>query len=271
MPYKSVILEKKDAIATITLNRPEVNNAFDLDMMEEVDDAITDVSQDTNVRVVILTGAGKAFCAGGDISWMTTVWERGAAFWCRMTIGDVIRRVGTMPTAVLKIQNIEKPIIAAVNGVAAGGGMGLALACDMRIASDKARFSTVFMNRGVIPDCASTLNLPRLIGMAKAYELVLAGRVTSAQEAERIGLVNKTVPHDELMKATNELAGEIAKNPPLAVGLAKAVLYRGMFEENVGAQMDLELYVQHVLFGTEDFQEGINAFMEKRDPIFKGK
>jgi 2-(1,2-epoxy-1,2-dihydrophenyl)acetyl-CoA isomerase len=164
-----------------------------------------------------------------------------------------------------------KPVIAAVNGVAAGGGMGLAAACDMRIASDKARFSTVFIKRGVIPDCAATFTLPRLVGMARACELVLKGNVIDAAEAERIGLVNKVVPHDELMSATREFANEIAQNPPIAVGLAKAALYRGMSETDIGGQEDYEAYIQNALMATEDFQEGIAAFFEKREPVFKGK
>ena len=270
MPYKNVILEKENMIATITLNRPEQNNSFDLPMMEEIDDAINNVSEDSNIRAVIITGAGKAFCAGGDVSYLGTLIEDRAAF-SRTTIGDIVRNVGTMPTTVLKIRNMVKPVIAAVNGVAAGGGMGLAIACDMRICSDKAKFSTVFIKRGVIPDCAATYNLPRLIGMAKACELTLCGGVVNAQEAERIGLVNRVVPHDELMKATREFAGEIAENPPLAVGLAKAALYRGLDSTDIGIQMDYENYTQNALMGTEDFQESINSFMEKRDPVFKGK
>ena len=270
MPYKSVILEKKDMIATITLNKPDVNNAFDLPMMGEIDDAMNDVAQDADIRALIITGAGKAFCTGGDVSYLQTLIEDRAAF-SRTTIGDAVRRIGTMPTTVLKIRNMVKPVIAAVNGVAAGGGMGLALACDMRIISDKARFSTIFIKRGVIPDCAATFNLPRLVGMAKACELVLTGRVISAQEAERIGLVNMVVPHDELMKATREFAAEIAQNPPLAVGLAKAALYRGLDAEDIGAHMDYENYTQNALMGTEDFQEGINSFFEKREPVFRGK
>lgn len=183
MPYKNVILEKEETLAIITLNRPEVNNAFDLPMMVEIDDAINDVSQDANVRVVIITGAGKAFCAGGDVSYLGTLIEDRAAF-SRTTIGDAVRRTGTMPTAVLKIRSMMKPVIAAVNGIAAGGGMGLALACDMRIASDKSRFSTIFIKRGVIPDCAATYNLPRLVGMAKACELVLTGSPLCLEETE---------------------------------------------------------------------------------------
>jgi len=270
LPYKTVILEKEDMLATITLNRPDKNNAFDEPMMAEIDDAINDVAQDRNVRVVIITGAGKAFCAGGDVSYLQTLMEDRAHI-ARTVIGDVVRRSGTMPTVVLKIRQMMKPVIAAVNGMAAGGGIGLALACDMRIASDKARFSTVFIKRGVIPDCAATYNLPRLVGMAKACELALMGNVISAAEAERIGLVNKVVPHDDLVKATREFAGEIAKNPPIAVGLAKAALYKGMLEPDIGSQMDYEAYIQNALMATEDFAEGINSFMEKREPVFKGK
>ena len=270
MPYESVILEKEDMIATITLNKPERNNSFDFPMMGEIDDCINDVAQDSEIRVVIITGAGKAFCTGGDVSYLGTFIEDRAAF-SRTTIGDAVRRIGTMPTTVLKVRNMMKPVIAMVNGMAAGGGMGLAMACDMRIASDKARFSTIFIKRGVIPDCAASFNLPRLVGMAKACELVLSGKVIDAQEAERIGLLNKVVPHDELVKATREFATEIAMNPPLAVALAKAALYRGMLAHDMGEQMDYENYTQNVLMGTEDFQEGINSFMEKREPIFRGK
>src|SRR5512136_2923565 len=247
-------------IATITLNRPDSNNAFDFPMMEAIDNAINDVAQDKGVRVVIITGAGKAFCAGGDVSYLGTLVE-GRSEFARTVIGDVVKRVGHMPTVVLKIRNMTKPVIAA------GGGMGLAVACDMRIVSEKARFSTIFIKRGVIPDCAASYNLPRLIGMAKACELVLTGKIINAQEAERIGLVNKVVPHDELMKATRELAAEIAKNPPLAVGLAKAALYRGMLDPDIGAHMDYENYTQNALMGTKDFKEGIDSFMEKREPV----
>ena len=270
MSYKTVILEKADMIATITLNRPEQNNSFDLAMMGEIDAVFNDVSEDPDIRAIILTGAGKAFCSGGDVSYLGTLIEDRAAF-SRTTIGDVVRRVGTMPTTVLKIRNMVKPVIAAINGVAAGGGFGLAIACDMRVVSDKAKFSTIFIKRGVIPDCAATFNLPRLVGMAKACELVLTGRVVDAHEAERIGLANMVVPHDELMKATRDLASEIAQNPPLAVGLAKAALYRGLDAEDIGGQMDYENYTQNALMGTQDFQEGINSFFEKREPIFRGK
>jgi 2-(1,2-epoxy-1,2-dihydrophenyl)acetyl-CoA isomerase len=270
VPYKAIILEKADMLATITLNKPDINNAFDEPMMIEIDDAINDVAQDKDVRVVIITGAGKAFCAGGDVSYLQVLMENRSHI-ARTVIGDVVRRSGTMPTVVLKIRQMMKPVIAAVNGVAAGGGMGLAAACDMRVASDKARFSTVFIKRGVIPDCAATYNLPRIVGMAKACELVLKGNVISAQEAERIGLVNKVVPHDELMKATREFADEIAQNPPIAVGLAKAALYKGMLEPDIGSQMDYEAYIQNALMATEDFNEGIQSFFEKREPVFKGK
>jgi enoyl-CoA hydratase/carnithine racemase len=164
-----------------------------------------------------------------------------------------------------------KPVIAAVNGVAAGGGLALALACDIRLASEDARFNMIFTKRGVIPESGSTYTLPRLVGTARALELVFTADTVSSAEAERIGMVNHVYPADRLMLAARELAAKIAQNSPIALGFAKAAIYKGIAENDIAAQMDYEAYVENVLFGTEDFQEGIKSFMEGRPAQFKGR
>jgi 2-(1,2-epoxy-1,2-dihydrophenyl)acetyl-CoA isomerase len=169
------------------------------------------------------------------------------------------------------ICNLPKPVIAAVNGVTAGAGFSVALACDIRIASDKARFSQIFVKRGLIPDSGATFFLPRIVGLAKACELVFTGDMIEAAEAERIGLVSRVVPHDELMNVTWELAERIASGPPITIQLSKMALHRGSIATSLEDQVDHENYVQQMCFATEDFIEGVKAFIEKREPIFKGK
>jgi len=262
MPYEAIILDKEGHLATITLNKPEKNNAFDEPMMAEIDDAINDVAQDRGVRAVIITGAGKGFCAGGDVSYLQVLMENRSHI-ARTVIGDVVRRIGTMPTVVLKIRHMMKPVIAAVNGVAAGGGMGLAAACDMRIASDKARFSTVFIKRGVIPDCAATFTLPRLVGMAKACELVLKGNVIDAAEAERIGLVNMAVPGDRLMSAAREMAAEIAQNSSFSIRMIKKGLQMAG-EVSLEALMDYEIEACLACVSTKERRESLTRFEERK-------
>ncbi|MEE8374562.1 MAG: enoyl-CoA hydratase-related protein, partial [Dehalococcoidia bacterium] len=186
------------------------------------------------------------------------------------TMEEMIRGDGNILTTVLKIRNMPKPVIAAVNGTAAGGGLALALACDIRLASEAARFNMIFTKRGVIPESGSTYTLPRLVGTARALELVFTADTVGAAEADRIGMVNKVVPADQLMAAAKDLAKKIAQNSPVALGFAKAAIYRGITETDIAAQMDYEAYVENVLFNTEDFKEGINSFLEGRPPQFKG-
>jgi 2-(1,2-epoxy-1,2-dihydrophenyl)acetyl-CoA isomerase len=166
---------------------------------------------------------------------------------------------------------MNKPVIAAINGPTVGAALSLVLGCDIRIASDKARFSMIFVKRGIAADTGGSFTLPRAVGLAKACEMVLTGDMIDAAEAERIGLVNKVVPHDDLMKVARELAMKIVKNPPLAVAMAKADLYRAMEEKDIIKQMKHEEKTQEVLINTEDFMEAATAFLEKREPVFKGK
>jgi enoyl-CoA hydratase/carnithine racemase len=269
LAYKTVIYEKDDGVAVMTLNRPEVKNAFDDVMQAEMDDVLTRVAKDNSARVLVITGAGKAFCTGADIAYLMSLGETHKLH--QTTMEELIRGDGNILTTVLKIRNLPKPVIAAVNGTAAGGGFALTLACDIRIASEAARFNMIFTKRGVIPESGSTMTLPRLIGTARALELVFMAETIDAKEADRIGLVNRVVPADRLMTAAKEMAAKISQNSPIALGFAKAAIYRGYNETDIAAQMDYEAYVESVLFNTEDFQEGIKSFMEGRAAKFKGR
>jgi 2-(1,2-epoxy-1,2-dihydrophenyl)acetyl-CoA isomerase len=185
--------------------------------------------------------------------------------------GEVPWGKGTVLGAVVMMRSVRKAVIAAINGPAVGLGFSIALACDMRIASDRARFSAVFVKRGVGPDTGVSFTLPRVVGFPKACELLLTGDMIDAAEAERIGVVNKVVPHDQLMTAAKELAERIAKNPPLAVASHKEALYKSMSETDLIEQLKLEVAIQDKLLNTEDFKEAAAAFLEKRPPVFKGK
>jgi enoyl-CoA hydratase/carnithine racemase len=269
LAYKTVIYEKESGVAVMTLNRPEVKNAFDDVMQAEMDDVLTRVAKDIDARALIITGAGKAFCTGADINYLMSLGETHKLH--QTTMEELLRGDGNILTTVLKIRNLPKPVIAAVNGTAAGGGLALSLACDIRIASESARFNMIFTKRGVIPESGSTMTLPRLIGTARALELVFMAETIDAREADRIGLVNRVVPADRLMAAAKEMAAKISQNSPIALGFAKAAIYKGYNETDIAAQMDYEAYVESVLFNTEDFQEGIKSFMEGRPAKFKGK
>lgn len=275
MAYKALVLEREGPIAIITLNRPDVGNSFDFRLMVEIDDVLKVVGSDRDVRAVIVTGAGKYFCTGVDLSMFirpeTLVGEEGDEPGVPPAQDDETYGKGTVVGAVLRIRNMSKPVIAAVNGPVAGAGFSMILACDIRIASDRARFSMVFVKRGIVPDTGGSFTLPRVVGLPKACELIFTGEAIDAVEAERIGLVNRVVPHDDLMKEAMELARRITKNPPLAVARAKADLYMAMAETDIIEQMKREEESQSVLLNTEDFREAAAAFLEKREPIFRGR
>jgi len=254
MSFKKIIVEKEDGVAKITLNIPEVLNALDGETINELKTAIKDVGRDKGVRAVVITGAGRGFCSGVNLAPSASVVEGLSE------IHEIIKGITTM----------EKPVIALINGPAVGGGLDLAMACDIRIASEKAKLSEIFVRRGLLPDMGGTYFLPRLVGLGKAKELIFTGEIIDAKEAERIGLVNKVVPHEELNSTGMELARKLAKGPALAIGKAKIAINRGM-ELNLDSALKDVIEAGVFIFGTEDALEGIMAFVEKREPKFKGK
>lgn len=262
-----VLYAVKDGIATITLNRPERMNTISRPMLMQLSQLLLDADRDPDVRVVILTAAGnRAFCAGLDLVAATS----GEG------IGSVNDRNNVSTTLDLKtappivLFNMDKPTICALNGSAAGYGLDTALGCDIRIAAESAKLAVAFVKRGVVPESGGTWFLPRMLGWAKASELIFSGRTLSARESLDMGLVNHVVPNDELMPRAIELAEEIASNAPLAVQSAKRMMRMGL-AENFGEHVH-HVYLQLLpLFRTEDFREGINSFMEKRPANFKGK
>jgi enoyl-CoA hydratase/carnithine racemase len=263
MTYKCLLYEAKDGIATLTLNRPERMNALGDTLREDFLDAITRTALDPDVRVMIVTGAGKAFCAGGDVKAMNEAKEPGRD---RPLLDKI---APSRDRTLLAMRNAPQPIIAAVNGAAAGAGMNLALGCDLRLASIAAKFSQAFVKRGLHPDWGGTYFLPRAVGTATAAELIFTGDVIDAAEALRIGLVSRVLPPEELMPATLELARKIASGPPIAIRLAKRAIYRNA-ESDLRSALEFETFAQNACFETEDAREGIRAFVDKRAPIFRG-
>jgi 2-(1,2-epoxy-1,2-dihydrophenyl)acetyl-CoA isomerase len=275
MSYKALILEKEGPISIITLNRPKVGNSFDVILGAELDHAVKHVGGDRDSRVLIITGAGKYFSTGIDLSMFATPDRHASGITAIQDVlpsdDDETPGKGTGVAAAIRIREMPKPVIAAVNGPAVGQGLAIALACDIIIASNKASFSMAFIKRGVNPDTGASFNLPRLVGPQKACELTFTGDTIDAVEAERIGLVSRVVPQDELLVTARELAHRIAKNPPLAVGFAKSQLYQAMLENDMVEHMKREVEIMERLMKTADFLEAAAAFMEKREPVFKGE
>ena len=265
MNYENIILEKKKGIATITLNRPEKLNAWSMQMGEEFRDALNDIDNDNMVRVVVITGAGRAFCAGADVGGFDQAIKAKLS-----PVQRVRNETKRDSLGCTTIRRMLVPFIASINGPAVGVGLTLPLACDIRIASDKAKMGAIFSRMGLIPEFGSTYNLPQIVGIAKACELAFTGKIIEANEAEKIGLVNKVVSHDDLQKATMDLASSIAQGPPLAIQMAKLSLYQGL-DANLHTQSIWERLVQNYLKESEDHKEGVRAFMEKRQPQFKDK
>jgi enoyl-CoA hydratase/carnithine racemase len=262
MSWEHILLDKQNQIATITLNRPDKSNSFGGRMRIELLEAVEDAGSDPDVRVIVITGAGNDFCIGGD---REEFFKGTSQASLKTTPSDRY----TMHKVVLAINTIEKPFIAAVNGQASGGGVNLAMACDIRIASEKAKFTQSFVRAGFFPDWGAIYFLPRLVGYSKAAELLLTAETVNAAEALRIGMVNQVAPHEDLLRHTYEFAGKILKNAPVPITLIK----RGLQSPDLEAlqqALDFESYAIQVCRNTEDNKEGVKALVEKRPAVFKG-
>jgi len=255
----TIIIERSDGVMTITLNRPDVLNAVNDLMAHELRDALRAAARDAAVRCLVLTGAGRGFCSGQDLR------DRAA--------GDLSYREhlrATFNPVVTQIHTLERPVLAAVNGVAAGAGCSLALAADLRLASDRASFIELFARIGLVPDSGSTWFLPRLVGLGKALEMTYTTDPVDAQEALRIGLVNRVVPHEELMGKTMELATRLAAGPTKAYGLTKRAIHYAL-GASLEQALEYEAHLQEVAGHSADHREGVAAFIEKRSPRYTGQ
>jgi enoyl-CoA hydratase/carnithine racemase len=260
MTYKAITFDIADRIATVTLNRPDSLNAINVEMREDFTRLIGELQTSDQIGVIIITGAGRAFSAGGDIEYFEKEWNTAkfrAESHRLMQFFD-------------ELEQIEKPVLAAINGPCTGAGLQVTLSCDLRIASDQAKFGFRENNIGLIPGAGGCSRLVKLIGYGKAKELIFTGEMISAEVAERTGLVNRVVAHEELMKHTRALAEHLLTRAPEALGLAKRVLWHSV-NSDFQTGRTLEALAQSVLLKTSDHREGIRAFREKRKPRFKGE
>lgn len=255
MAYESIIFEKEDNIAIITFNRPEARNAVNNQVRAEFTAAIAEVEADDDIKVLILTGSGKAFASGVDIKEFskTTPYHAHNLF-----------RLGEM------VEKLPKPVIAAVNGFSLGGGNEIALGCDIIIASERAKFGQPELNIGIIPGGGATQRLPRMIGVCRAKELIFTSDIITAEEAFNLGMINRVVPEDQLMPTAKEIAKKIATKSPAALKLAKQAINYGM-QTNLESGLKYEYELYSLSLGLEDKVEGVNAFLEKRPPKFVGR
>lgn len=258
---EEILHSVKDHIGTIVLNRPKHRNAFTLEMLEECSAILAGFENDQEVRVIVLTGAGESFCSGGDVKKMgddASIVEKKSDLWNRMQ--SVPKTLATM----------EKPVIAMINGDAVGGGMDLALMCDIRIASQEARFSEAYVRLGLVPGDGGAFFLTRLVGLGKSLELLLTGDFIGAEEGVRIGMLNRAVPRDRLEEETYALARRIATNPPLSVQATKRLVYQSAGSE-MRMALDLASSQAVIMMNTEDHKEAVQAFREKRKGKYQGR
>lgn len=264
--YSEALLSREGSVGILTLNRPEKLNAFTPKMEDDIRAALAEVRNDDSIHVLVITGAGRAFSSGADVNaWDARIREGGEP-----SVIDRWHQNEARHGMPLGIYELPKPVIGAVNGAAVGMGMDLALACDMRIAAESAKFGMLYIKRGLVPDEGGAWFLPRIVGTAKAYELIMTGDFVMGSEAAQIGLANRCVPDGELMAAALELAGKIASGPPVAMQFAKRAVRDG---ENLSLRSHFESigYFMSVLNSTDDVSEGMRAFVERRNPVFKGR
>jgi len=265
--FTTIILKQEGGVTVLTLNRPERLNAMNEQMVADLKEALEQIGKDDGVRALVVTGAGRAFCAGADVS-------RGES---REKILDetnperVRQGIRTGPQEVTRrLRNLEKPVIAMVNGPAIGAGLDWSLACDIRYASENARFGAGFTRIGLIQGTGGFWLLPRLMGSARAAEFIFTAEIIDAREAERLGMVNRVLKPEDLEKETLSLAQRLAKMPPLAVKLSKLLLYRGL-ETGLDQALEMAAAMQPIVLNSQDHKEGLAAFREKREPVFKGR
>lgn len=267
MDSELVLFEKAEGIATVTLNRPEKLNALTPQMRVEMRQAFEDVATDDGVRVLILTGAGKGFCAGADI---VTVAERA-----ELADDESLRSLRLQPVATNRpatlLRNLEKPTICALNGIIAGGPIALALSCDIIIASEQARFRMALTRVGLSLENGISYMLARRIGPHLTLELAYTNDIIDAKEMERIGLVNRVVPHDELMLTARDMAVRMFDIPPLGLAMAKRCVYKALEAPDLESQIAFEMLLGKTLGQTEDRKEAVQSFMEKRKPVYQGR
>ena len=259
MEYSNIIYEKKEGLAKITLNRPDVLNALDAKTLEEMGAAADDINNDISVRVTVITANGRAFCTGADLTAVSTIPEGKPR--------DYFLRLWNKTFSA--IENIAVPTIAVVQGIAYAGGLELVMVCDLAIVADDAKLSDQHANRGLVPAGGATQRLPRLVGIRKAKELLFTGDRISPAEAERIGLINRAVPADKLEEVTNELVQNLLTKSPMAAKAVKKLVNRGM-EGSLDTGLEAEMLAMTAHGYTEDFKEGIAAFIEKRPANFPG-
>lgn len=259
MEYKNIVLQKEDKVAVLTISRPKALNALNSETLKELDLAIDEIAEDDKIYAVILTGEGKAFVAGADIAEMKDLDVMGG------------RKFGNLGNKVFrKLETLEKPIIAAVNGFALGGGCELSMACDIRIASSKAKFGQPEVGLGITPGFGGTQRLPRLVGLGMAKELIYTAKIINADEALRIGLVNKVVEPENLLSEAKALANTIAGQAPIAVSFCKAAINKGM-QIDIDSALSYESEIFGECYATEDQKNGMTAFIEKTEKCFKNK
>ncbi|MCJ7521157.1 MAG: enoyl-CoA hydratase/isomerase family protein [Dehalococcoidia bacterium] len=260
MDFSNIIYEKKEGLAKITLNRPDVLNALGPKTLEEIGEALEDIENDISVRVVVITANGRAFCTGADLTGVASIPpDKPRDYFLRL-----------WNKVFSAIENVSVPVIAAVNGMAYAGGLELVMVCDLAIASEEAKLSDQHANRGLIPGGGASQRLPRLIGIRKAKELLYTGDRISPAEAERLGLINKVVPADKLEEATNEMVTKLLAKSPMALKAVKKLVNRGM-ESSLDAGLEMEMLAMTGHGTTEDFEEGIKSFLEGRPPAFPGR
>jgi len=260
---EEVLFRREGQVEVITLNRPEKMNAFNYNMLYALIKRFEELHQDDDARAVVITGEGRGFCTGADLTGGGARSDANTPMGMRLSTHIYSRTIRSMAL-------LEKPVIGALNGDAAGAGCNFALACDLLIASEKARLIQVFVRRGLVADAGGTFFLPRLVGLSRAKELMFTGEPVDAQRALELGLVIKVVPHDQLMQEAMEYAGRLAAGPTRAIGMIKRMLNRS-FESDMETCLEMEASMQGIAVSTPDVIEGVTSFLQKRPPEFKGK